>query len=205
MHSFLSWTVSTNIMEFELSNAATLAIGGIVLAILLLIKDGFQNHGKIIPGPTGIPYIGNFLTLIKENPIDVVQQWTAKYGSVFKFHAMGVTKVIAAGEQALQQMLVTKTNDFAGRPWMFRWRIMLQNSEQISGSDYNPAWVVRKKAFINTLRMCGERLSLLEKITQDFIQDMVDDLVKTGGEAFDIKENIHQAISNIMASIVCIC
>ena len=87
---------------------------------------------------------------------------------------------------------------------MYRWRVILHGNEQISGSDYSPAWVVRKKAFINTLKMYGERLSLLEKITQDFLQEIFDDLLKTGGEAFDIKENIHQATSNIMSSIVCI-
>ncbi len=134
--------------------------------------------------------------------MNVIEIWRRQFGNIFQIHLVGKCVIVVSGENELREMIVTKPNDFAGRPYMFRWQQLISGEQQISGGDYCPKWIMMKKAFIKTMKMYGERLSSLEAITQNAVQSLVERFDKTDGQPINIKNDVHRTVTDIMAYIV---
>ncbi len=161
------------------------------------------THLFCFAGPRGIPYFGNVFQLTATNGISVIENWRKQFGDIFQIHLVGKNVTLVSGENELREMLIAKSNDFAGRPHMFRCMQFLNCAGDVIISDYSPKWIMMKKAFINTLKMYGERMSFLEDITRDAVHVLVERFEKTHGQPINIKNDVHHTVTDIMASIVC--
>ena len=68
-----------------------------------------------IPGPRGLPLLGNILQIDSEKPHHSVTELAGSYGEVFKINMLGLPIVVVSGRTQLHEMLVKKGSDFAGR------------------------------------------------------------------------------------------
>ncbi len=178
---------------------AIVLYGAAVGAIIFIVRNYF-NHGKHLPGPRSLPYIGNMFQL-PANPLPQLEKWKHEFGDIYQIKLLGANIVVVSGENEMHEMFVVKSTHFAGRPFLYRFM-------QIAGggvvtSSYSPKWVLQKKALLNGLKMYGERLLTLEAITQEVVQGLVDKLDQLDGQPIDIHPYLHHAVADIMASIVC--
>ena len=182
---------------------SSLILGGVIItAVILIIKHGLYKSKKQIPGPYGIPFIGSALELLCNNPLDLLEKWKQTYGDICQIKLMGKPVVILSGPEYIREMLVIQSTEFAGRADSFRFKYVYNFQHEVAATTYSPKWVKTKKMFMNTLKMYGERLNLLESITMEILQQTVIDIEKTNGKPFDIKPALQLAVTNIMASIV---
>ncbi len=86
---------------------------------------------------------------------------------------------------------------------MFRAKFITNNNPNIGYRSIDSNWISMKKIFSTGLKMYGERLAALEKISQNVIQEMCVSIERENGEFFEPMEHLHDAVTNIMASVVC--
>mgnify|MGYP001549824438 CR=1 FL=1 len=68
-----------------------------------------------IPGPSGLPLLGNILQIDTERPHHSVTELAGKYGPVYKISMLGLPIVVVSGQRELHEVFVKKGQDFAGR------------------------------------------------------------------------------------------
>ena len=72
------------------------------------------------PGPKGLPYIGNAFQLDSMRPHLTLEEWTKMYGNVYTIKLWGTKIVVINGEEAMYDVYVKRSKEFAGRPNSFR-------------------------------------------------------------------------------------
>uniref|UniRef100_A0A4X2K6T4 Uncharacterized protein n=1 Tax=Vombatus ursinus TaxID=29139 RepID=A0A4X2K6T4_VOMUR len=78
------------------------------------------------PGPTPLPFIGNYLQLNTEQMYDSFMKIGEKFGPVFTVHLGPRTVVVLTGFEAVKEALVDQAEEFSGRgeqatfDWLFK-------------------------------------------------------------------------------------
>lgn len=68
-------------------------------------------EGSILPGPKGLPFVGNAFKM-KGDTLHYYVQMMEEYGDLVQLHAMGTDYVLVTDPAAVQEVLVKKVNDF---------------------------------------------------------------------------------------------
>lgn len=113
---------------------------GLAMVVLYLLH---KRQLWTIPGPSGIPLLGNALQLDQTRPIAVLYDWAKQYGAIFKMNLLGENVVVVNSLEGLREMFYTKSEQFAGRAKIFRGNFFL-NEPDIALQDINPRWSVLK-------------------------------------------------------------
>jgi cytochrome P450/NADPH-cytochrome P450 reductase len=50
-----------------------------------------------LPGPHGVPILGNLLDLNNPHPIDTLMDWARQYGPIYKLTVPGTTRIVVSG------------------------------------------------------------------------------------------------------------
>ena len=161
------------------------------------------NH-KLPPGPRGLPLIGNLHQIDHRRPQDTINQWTKEYGGIYHFRQLTDVTIVLSTHDLIYEALVTRSNDFAGRPRQYRARVILNFAEDIGSSDFTPKWIYTKKLTMQALKMYGDGLANLEEISMDVIKDMMTELEQGArdGTPVDMKSCIHKCAGCILSSVV---
>ena len=100
-----------------------------LLTVLLVVLLGVLLVRRLItrkqaccnaPGPTGVPILGNTFQIDGAQMHKQMMTWSKQYGDVFQLSMFGVTYIVINSPQAMYEANVTKRNDFADRPHMYR-------------------------------------------------------------------------------------
>jgi cytochrome P450 len=192
-------------METQINFAAwTTGILGAIALINIFILARRRLYGKYrhFPGPMSLPVFGNALSFIGCDPLAHLDKLRKQYGDVFCINFFGKNIVVVNGEDMIQEMLIERSTEFAGRPASFRFKYVVDWANEVVFSDYSPQWALRKKELMNAIKTYGERQKSLETITQDILQHKCGELEKKVGEEFDIYPVIHCILTEIMTSVV---
>ena len=75
-----------------------------VVVAFLLAKLFRRKRLRLPPGPSGLPFFGNFFTLAfsKVEPQELIKQWAKKYGDMHSFSLFG-THFVVLNEISLAQ------------------------------------------------------------------------------------------------------
>uniref|UniRef100_A0A5S8I0Z2 unspecific monooxygenase n=1 Tax=Oryctolagus cuniculus TaxID=9986 RepID=A0A5S8I0Z2_RABIT len=87
------------------------------LCCLLLLSLWKQNsgRGKLPPGPTPFPIIGNILQIDAKNISKSLTKFSERYGPVFTVYLGMRPTVVLHGYEAVKEALVDLGEEFAGR------------------------------------------------------------------------------------------
>lgn len=185
---------------------AGLAAGALLGAFAFATHDFQKNRKlkKLPPGPPGHWLSGNFQEIDPKQPQMKLLEWSEKYGDIYTISIYSKPVVIINSEAGLREALVSKSNDFAGRPDCYRCSFMLQDlgEKDITFQDVSPKWSALKKCFVNAMKVAGENLEQLEKLTQENIEKMCDTFLAYEGKPFCPKAHIHETISSIMFTML---
>ncbi|CAH1788269.1 unnamed protein product [Owenia fusiformis] len=171
---------------------------------LLLAYIWNKTRSKLthIPGPTGLPILGNTLEVGSSfKLICKMEEWARKYGDVFKFNIFGDEIVVVSGS-AIGEVLVTKGSEFAGRP-KYPWFEKLEGGEtHLFMREYDPKLRFIRKLVHRGLRQYGEGVDRIESISVVEISKCLDNIEREDGADFDPFTYIHHAVSQVMNTML---
>ncbi|XP_022080259.1 cytochrome P450 1A1-like [Acanthaster planci] len=165
-----------------------------------------SNSGKTLPGPRGLPILGNILDLGETLHVSLYQL-AQKYGDVYQIRIGSRPVVVLNGIETIKQALVKQSTDFAGRPDFISSQVMKEiNGASMTFSDYSPAWKLHRKIAETALRhfTSGQQ----SKSVQDKVLFEVQELISTwtnnnsGSTVVDPSIVLKLSVSNIMCSYI---
>ncbi|XP_049756650.1 cytochrome P450 2A13-like isoform X1 [Elephas maximus indicus] len=171
------------------------------LSVMVLMSVWRQRKlwGKLPPGPTPLPFIGNYLQLNTEQMYNSLKKLSERYGSVFTVHLGPRRVVVLWGYDAVKEALMDQAEEFSGRgeqatfDWLFK-------GYGVAFSEGERAKQLRRFS-ITTLRDFGVGKRGIEERIQEEAGFLVETLRGTCGAFVDPTYFLSRAVSNVISSI----
>ncbi|XP_076987895.1 cytochrome P450 2A13-like [Tamandua tetradactyla] len=172
------------------------------LSVMVLMSVWRQRKfwGKLPPGPTPLPFIGNYLQLNTEQIYNSLMKLRERYGPVFTVH-LGIRRIVVlCGQEAVKEALVDQAEEFSGRgehatfDWLFK-------SYGVAFSNGERAKQLRRFS-ITTLRDFGFGKRGIEERIQEEAGFLLEAFRDTRGAFIDPTFFLSRAVSNVISSIV---
>ncbi|RXN32736.1 cytochrome P450 2F2-like protein [Labeo rohita] len=153
------------------------------------------------PGPTPVPFFGNFLQLDRTNPLKDFNKFAQRYGSIYGLFIGRQPAVVLTGQKMIREALITRAVEFAGRSD----NMMVShvtNSKGVIMADYGEGWRENLRFALTTLRNFGLGKKSMEQRILEEVKYICSHLEESAGKSIDPQHLYHQAASNIIASII---
>ncbi|XP_038622731.1 cytochrome P450 2A13-like [Tachyglossus aculeatus] len=179
---------------------AALLLVCISVLVLLSVRRQWKDRSKMPPGPTPLPFIGNFLRLDTNQITNSLLKMRQKYGPVFTVYLGPRPVVVLCGYQAVKEALLDQAEEFSGRgeqatfDWIFE-------GFGVSFSQGERAKQLRRFS-ITTLRDFGMGKRGIEERIQEEAQYLVESFRDTKGTPISPIFFLSRAVSNVISSIV---
>ena len=172
----------------------------IVIASVLgyLFFQHSKNPLKHIPGPKGLPFVGNVFELASSVNYVQISDWAKIYGPIFKFSMFSKQMVVITGTDALKEAMLEQGEDFAGRAPFYRAAYLTDNYEDVVFCSYNERVKLTRKFIHTNLHIYGTGLNRMETITLDELQDLICKLTEKMGLPIDPTTCVHETTLAIM-------
>ncbi|CAO2626765.1 Cytochrome P450 2A3 [Lemmus lemmus] len=156
--------------------------------------------GKLPPGPTPLPFIGNYLQLNTEQMYSSLLKISEHYGPVFTIHMGPRQIVVLCGQEAVKEALVDQAEEFSGRgeqatfDWLFKgYGVVFSTGERAKQL---------RRFSIATLRDFGVGKRGIEERIQEEAGFLLEAFQKTNGALIDPTFYLSRTVSNVISSIV---
>ncbi|XP_015669368.1 cytochrome P450 2G1-like isoform X7 [Protobothrops mucrosquamatus] len=185
----------------ELGGAVGIFLG-ICFSCLLLISAWKRMHkeGKLPPGPTPLPFLGNILQVKTSEPFKSFLALREKYGPVFTVYLGPRRVVVLCGHDTVKEALVDQAEEFSGRGEIASidrnfngFGVALANGER---------WKQLRRFSLTTLRNFGMGKRSIEERIQEEAQYLMEEIRKTKGQLFDPTFFLSRTVSNVISSVV---
>ncbi|XP_036590321.1 cytochrome P450 2C23-like [Trichosurus vulpecula] len=180
-----------------LSTTALLAF--VVFLILSLWMQGLKR-GKLPPGPTPLPLIGNLLQLNLKNVAASFSQLAEKYGPIYTFYFGTQPVVVLHGYDILKEALIDQGDAFVDRPILPLIEDVIKGKGVIASRGER--WKQLRRFSLMTLRNFGMGKRSIEERVQEEAQCLVEELRKTNGQPTDPTFILGCAPCNVICSIL---
>ena len=173
----------------------------LAVIVVKLILDHFTTNKNLPPGPFPLPIIGNAHKLAADSRHIDLMKLEKQYGKVFRLYLGNQLVVIVSGGEALKEVLVTKSADFAGRPNLYTSQVY-SKGKAIALADYSPEWRLHRKIAVSALKMySNNRINQGSVINEEF--DLLLKRVHArNGQPHDITREIRLAVTNVACAVV---
>ncbi|XP_076419140.1 cytochrome P450 2C26 [Peromyscus maniculatus bairdii] len=172
------------------------------LSCLLLLSLWRQSseRGKLPPGPTPLPVIGNFLQIDVKDISQSLTNLSNVYGPVFTLYMGMEPTVVLHGYEAVKEALIDHGEEFAGRgSFPVAERITKGLGIVLSNGS---RWKEIRRFSLMTLRNLGMGKRTIEDRVQEEAQCLVEELRKTNGSPCDPTFILSCAPCNVICSII---
>ncbi|KAM9442211.1 cytochrome P450 2M1-like [Salvelinus alpinus] len=176
-------------------------IMAIVVIILLWKYMGKQSsYGRLPPGPSPIPLLGNLLQMDLKRPDMSYMKFSKTYGSVFTVWLGSKPVVVISGYQAIKDAFVNQGEDFNGRA-NSAITLKLVNEHGV-GLSNGQRWKTLRSFSLMSLKNLGKGCRSLEERVQEEAKSLVKAFSEYGDSTVDPKELLFHSIINLFWSIV---
>ena len=171
----------------------SVAVVGIFTFILCLVW--MKTHKPLtLPGPKGLPFVGNLLQLDKKSPHAHLTKWAKQYGGVYSINLMGDNWVVVSSYEALHEVLVKRGPEFANRPTIFRSNYFFfgnaRNSIFGSNSD-SEYYNIVKQLIHQNLKQYSIGLERIELVVTTMLRNFKRKLDDRNGRAYNPRTDIY--------------
>ncbi|XP_039217807.1 cytochrome P450 2G1-like [Crotalus tigris] len=185
----------------ELASAVSLfLVAYLSYLALLFVRRKSSARGRLPPGPTPLPLIGNFMQIKAFETLASLLKLQEKYGPVFTVYFGNRPIVVLSGYEAVKEALIDKAEEFSGR----KTNPTLQRTFQGYGVVFaeGERWKQLRRFSLTTLRNFGMGKKSIEERIQEEAQFLLEELQKTQGKPSSPIFLLSCAVSNIICSIV---
>ncbi|XP_064600805.1 cytochrome P450 2J6-like [Liolophura sinensis] len=179
------------------TNVAAVAVVVLVLLVFFLRSTSRPAHQP--PGPTPWPVIGNFPSL-RGDLFTALQKLRSQYGDIYLLYMGSKPAVFVHGRENLQEVLVTRGDEFADRPKLL-FSETLSKGKGVGCASGEP-WKEQRRFALQTLRDFGFGKVSLEGRVIEEIEVLVECLTSTKESTFPIGKLIHTSVGNVICSLV---
>ncbi|XP_031812613.1 cytochrome P450 2C20-like isoform X2 [Sarcophilus harrisii] len=185
----------------DLWGLTTSVLVGCVL-LLIFLSQWIQRlkRGKLPPGPTPLPFLGNILQLDFKNMIASFSQLADKYGPIYTLYFGSKRIVVLYGYKIMKEALIDQGDGFVDRgsvpifdDVIKRKGIVFSNGE---------SWKQMRRFSLMTLRDFGMGKRSIEERVQEEAQCLVEEFRKTKGQPTDPTFILGCAPCNVICSIL---
>ncbi|KAL9969644.1 hypothetical protein ACROYT_G021881 [Oculina patagonica] len=186
-----------------------LSFGNVILLLLLLLMLHYlmvlYEFRNMPPGPrfTTIPVLGNAFSLDfkAEKLTDAFKSLRENYGRVFSLKLGSYKFVMASTPEAIKEMLVLKSTDYAGRPLTHSYKEITLGGKDIAFSSDGPSWKFHRKLFTTALRQYLSNIPLIESRVATQAEKLVQFMEEQDGKPFDPAYCLQRAVADVICGI----
>nr|XP_033810047.1 cytochrome P450 2C23-like [Geotrypetes seraphini] len=187
-------------MELVGTSAFLLLLCLASLILSRVLKKMKQGVGKLPPGPTALPLLGNILQLKGKELFRSILKLSEKYGSVFTIHLGSEPVVVLCGYEVLKEALNEQGEDFAARGSLPLLKRIMGDHGVINSNG--ECWKQLRRFSIVTLRNFGLGKRSIEERIQEEAQFLVEELRRTKKQPFDPITFFSRSAANVICSVV---
>ncbi|XP_055452894.1 cytochrome P450 2C37-like [Psammomys obesus] len=172
------------------------------LSCLLLLSLWKQSsgRGKLPPGPTPLPIIGNFFQIDVKYIQQSLTNLSKVYGPVFTLYMGMKPTVVLHGYEAVKEALADHGEEFSGRGRLPIFDKVVKGLGVVFSSGN--IWKDTRRFSLMTLRNLGMGKRSIEDRVQEEAQCLVEELRKTKGSPCDPTFILGCAPCNVICSII---
>lgn len=177
-------------------------LGVAVIVLITLIINHFSENKNLPPGPFPLPIIGNVHKFAPDSRHVDFMNMEKQYGNVFRLY-LGSQLVVVISGTAIKEALITKSNEFAGRPCLHTSKVYSREGKAIVFEDNSLEWKLRHKIVHSAIKLYSSGLlSRLESVVNYEFDLMFKRMELNLGEAFDVTRDIRLAVMNVICALV---
>ncbi|XP_077338164.1 cytochrome P450 2G1-like [Lithobates pipiens] len=187
----------------EILSTSTLLLIVCLIFLILSITHARkpQSKGRLPPGPTPLPIIGNILQLNGKDLFKSLNKLSEKYGPVFTVH-MGMEKVVMLCScDAVKEALIDNADDFGARGHMPLLERISSGGHGVVSSN-GECWKQLRRFSLMTLRNFGMGKKSIEERIQEEAYFLTEEFRKTNCQSVDPTFYFAKAVSNVICSVV---
>ncbi|XP_078354569.1 steroid 17-alpha-hydroxylase/17,20 lyase-like isoform X2 [Oculina patagonica] len=108
---------------------------------------------------------------------------------------------MASSPEAVNEMLVKKSVDYAGRPQTYAFYTQTLGGKSTVIGNYSPAWKFQRKLFTTALRQYLSDIPLIESRVSTQAQKLVQFMEEQAGKPFDPADCLMRSVANVICGI----
>ncbi len=153
----------------------------IVLAVLVaisyvLITEAYRSKVRIpnIPGPTGLPIVGNYYQL-NPDPAETLHQWSKQYGGVYQIVLGTMPVVVFSSMQAARDVFIGQGGSLIDKPIFYTFHSVLSSvASSIGTTPWSESTKRRRKTAATAMNRpaVASYLPFIDELTKDLILDL---------------------------------
>ncbi|MEH1919398.1 cytochrome P450 [Nostoc sp.] len=169
--------------------------------MLLQSRPSTPTINTPLPGPRGLPIIGN-LPIMGKYPYQTFTNLAKQYGNVFQIRIFSQTIVVLNGLETIKEALLKQQGDFAGRPNFYTLKNAVRG-RAIGGRDYGLLWKRHREITTNALhKFVTSKISSIEQQVMEEAAELVNILLSYQGQPFDPEIEVNLSVANVMLQIL---
>ena len=155
-----------------------------------------------VPGPTGLPIIGNYHQL-RPDPAESLRQWSKTHGPVYQIMLGNMPVVVVNGMQAARDIFIGQGHSTVDRPKFYTFHSVLSSvASSIGTNSWSENTKRRRKVAASAMNRPATQsyLPFIRELTEDLIGELT--VQGEGGTmAFDPRETITHAMIDLTLTI----